>query len=204
MTDVIRVEKKEFDDGLVQNLYFENDILVREEWLRNGKLDRSNKLDFKSCNSPSKPAWIEYYKNENENETRKIKEERWYVDGKFFRENGLPSQVVYYYEYNTNIMSESWYNYGESHPSIVIEYLLNGSKERESYYKNGKRHREYDLPAFIAYSESGKKNYESWFVNGKQHREGNLPTHIVYNKKGVKIDEAWIKNDVLIKVCKYY
>lgn len=192
---VVRIEKKEFDDGLIQNLYFENDILVREEWLRNGKLDRSDK----SHNSGSKPAWIEYYKDNTETqvEPRKIKEERWYVNGEFFRENGLPSQVFYYY-YNGNVMSESWYNHGETHPSIVIEYIGNGSIERKSYFKDGKRHRECDLPAFTSYSENGQVQLEMWFQNGIQHREGDRPAMIKYNKNGVK-SETWIKNNIFIK-----
>jgi hypothetical protein len=52
--------------------------------------------------------------------------------------------------------------------------------------KNGKQHRDNDLPAVIYSSGS-----QFWFKNGKKHRDNDLPSIIYANG-----DQYWYKNDI--------
>ena len=67
-----------------------------------------------------------------------------------------------------------WYKNGKRHREgdlPAIEYL-GGRKE---WYQNGQLHREGDLPAIENYDGT-----KEWWKNGKQHREGDLPV-VVYS-----------------------
>lgn len=72
---------------------------------------------------------------------------------------------------------------------LTTEIFMNRRYEKWSsgyqrWYKNGKEHRENDLPSAI-YPDGTK----SWYKNGKQHRENDLPA-IIY-PDGTQI---WCKN----------
>jgi hypothetical protein len=43
------------------------------------------------------------------------------------------------------------------------------TEQSESWYVNGLRQRNGDLPAEISYYENGNKEYVSWYVNGQCH-----------------------------------
>ena len=49
------------------------------------------------------------------------------------------------------------------------------------WYKNGKLHREGDMPAFI----NGK--IHKWYKNGNLHREGDMPVVLVVKRNGGRI-----------------
>jgi len=58
------------------------------------------------------------------------------------------------------------------------------SSEKHLWYKNGKLHRDNDLPAAI-----WKDGRQAWYKDGKQHRDNDLPAMINFN--GTKV---WYKN----------
>ena len=75
----------------------------------------------------------EYYSNGNK------ATERWYLNGKYHREDG-PAYKKWFY--NSNIRIELWFKYG-------------------------KRHRE-NGPAFIIYNQDGSVKESTYFINGIQ------------------------------------
>ena len=58
------------------------------------------------------------------------------------------------------------------------------SAENQLWYKNGKLHRDNDLPA-----ENWKNGSQKWYKNGKQHRDNDMPA--VISKDG---NQYWYKN----------
>ena len=46
------------------------------------------------------------------------------------------------------------------------------------FLKDGKLHRERDLPAIIEYDENGQLKFERWYKNDEQHRESDLPAYM--------------------------
>ena len=85
-----------------------------------------------------------------------------------------------------------WYKNGKWHRDDdlpAIEYAT-GTKE---WYKNGKRHRENDMPA-IEYANGNKE----WYLNGKRHRENGPAIEKFDGTKrwfiyGIRINEISIK-----------
>jgi len=51
-------------------------------------------------------------------------------------------------------------------PKVERKYYENGQKYSESWYLDGKLHRE-DGPAYQRWFENGQKRTESWWLNGK-------------------------------------
>ena len=90
-----------------------------------------------------------------------------------------------------------WFKDGKRHrdcdlPAIESPSLL-------AWYKNGKRHRERDLPAKIWLNISKIPRIlgpvsEEWYINGKRHREGNMPAVIDYY---LNLQEYWINGKYL-------
>lgn len=64
----------------------------------------------------------------------------------------------------------------------------------ESWYKNGKRHRDNDLPAFIRYNKNGNILKQTWFRNGNLFRDNNQPTCIIFYESGELEEQKW-END---------
>ena len=54
------------------------------------------------------------------------------------------------------------------------------------WYKNGRRHRNGDLPAVVRANQS-----KLWYKNGQLHRDGDLPA--VINSNGT---QEWYKNGI--------
>jgi hypothetical protein len=54
----------------------------------------------------------------------------------------------------------------------------------QRWYKNGKHHRDNDLPAVITVAGS-----QYWYQNGQQHRDNDLPAVITAGR-----DQYWYKN----------
>ena len=66
-----------------------------------------------------------------------------------------------------------------------------GNKESESWSKDGKLHRENELPAKIEYWNDGTIKREQWYINGEKFRNNNLPVEISYFQNGIKRSEDW-------------
>ena len=75
-----------------------------------------------------------------------------------------------------------------------ITYHDNGNVLSESYYLNGKRHRE-NGPAFIFYYKNGKIYFEHYYLNDKYHRE-NGPAVIFYDNGKIE-SERYYLNGIL-------
>jgi hypothetical protein len=63
---------------------------------------------------------------------------------------------------------EKWYDKETNDLRKKIEYWPNGHKQYESYWLNGKRHRE-DGPAYQSWDENGTKEYEVYWLNDKKY-----------------------------------
>jgi len=84
-----------------------------------------------------------------------------------------------------------WYKYGKLHRingPALIERLIDRNKTTESWYKNGKRHRDGELPAVIIHYDGSVS--KRWYKNGKLHRI-NGPAVI-----GCNGSQLWYKNGV--------
>lgn len=78
-----------------------------------------------------------------------------------------------------------------------IEHYPNGKIKYERWYKNGKFHRDTDLPSKITYFENGQKNYEYYYKDGILSRDKDLPAVIRYNRLNnisAKYQETWYSN----------
>jgi hypothetical protein len=98
---------------------------------------------------------------------------------------------VDYYD-NGNKCYESWYKDGKLHRedgSALISYLNNGSKEYEYWYKDGEYHRE-DGPAWIGYNDNGSKRYESWYLHDHGYTKSVYNDIIEFGKSIVTRDAA--------------
>ena len=54
------------------------------------------------------------------------------------------------------------------------KYEVKETKKGKYWYKNGKRHRDGDLPAVEEVN-----GYKCWYKNGKKHRDGDLPAVVL-------------------------
>lgn len=129
---------------------------------------------FNSVND--KPGYISFYDSGN------IKCEMWFRNGLLFRENNLPSCIVYFDNFEKTISQKLWYI------SSDIDFLF--------LELNHKLHNEGDNPARIDYYESGNIKCEMWYKNDEIKRKDNLPAIISYYdspNKNVKF-ELWEKN----------
>ena len=71
--------------------------------------------------------------------------------------------------------TQCWYKNGKHHRDNDLPALIY-SNGTQMWYQNGLRHRDNDLPASIWRSGS-----QFWFKNGLQHRDNDLPAVIYYN-----------------------
>ena len=72
-------------------------------------------------------------------------------------------------------------------------HRADGSVEYESFYKEGKRHREGDRPAVVYYRADGSVDRESFYKQGKRHREGDRPAVVYYRSDGSVKYESFYK-----------
>jgi hypothetical protein len=70
-----------------------------------------------------------------------------------------------------------------------VEYYDNGNKDYESWYKDGKSHRE-DGPAYISYDLDGSEYYESWYLCGDTYAESTYNDIIELSKTIITRDVA--------------
>ncbi len=88
-----------------------------------------------------------------------------------------------------NNCSKYWYKNGKLHrdndlPAII--YKIFQDEEDQYWFKNGKLHREHDLPAVM-----DQNGYQCWYKNGEIHRDNDLPAEISSNGT-----QRWYKNGV--------
>jgi antitoxin component YwqK of YwqJK toxin-antitoxin module len=76
-------------------------------------------------------------------------------------------------------------------------YYINNKTHLSVWYKNGKLHRDGDLPAYIKYFTTGNVYIKQWFQNDKSHRDEDKPAIISYDKEGNIMSEEWYQNDKL-------
>jgi antitoxin component YwqK of YwqJK toxin-antitoxin module len=92
-------------------------------------------------------------------------------------------------EYKIDEYGQFWYKNGKCHrendlPAIIYQTYQD---EDQYWFKNGKLHREHDLPAVIH-----QDGHQSWYKNGKIHRDNDLPAEISSNGT-----QRWYKNGIL-------
>ena len=101
-----------------------------------------------------------------------------------------------YYYSNGQIASESYWLNGKYHREdgpAYIRYYDNGQLEYEAYWLNGKRYR-IDGPSWILYYENGQIEVEEYLLNDKYHREDG-PAYIGYYENGqIKSEKYYINN----------
>ncbi len=87
-----------------------------------------------------------------------------------------------------------WFESKKINVKLLEEYKIDKNKIDKNYskywYKNGKLHRDNDLPAIIYKIYQDEDQY--WFKNGKLHRDNDLPA--VVHQNGY---QGWYKNGVL-------
>ena len=161
---------------------YEKFYLKLEEWFLDGQLH--GKEDYL-------PAYIEYYESGN------IKVKKWFKEGKLHRVNN-PAWLEWFESGEKK--AEGWYQEGICYMNdegrglpFVIYYHKNGKVGNKRWFKNGKNHREDDLPAWIEYYENGNKKEEQWYKDGELHRD-NLPAWIEYYENRNKKTERWYQN----------
>jgi hypothetical protein len=91
--------------------------------------------------------------------------------------------------------NKSWYVNGKRYRDDDLPAIehANGTKE---WYVNGKPHRDNDLPA-LEYANGNKE----WFINGKRHRLGGFAA---FEWSGVKLWYIYGRYLKYEQVCKYY
>jgi len=111
------------------------------------------------------------------------------------REGEEPAHIIYW-EGTNKVQLEIWSLNDQMYRKI--EYDARSIKYKEMWFKNGKTHRDGDLPAHIIYNKKGTFHRDLiWYQHGKIHREGDLPAIEWYNDiKGYVYYRSWCKNDV--------
>ena len=88
-----------------------------------------------------------------------------------------------------------WHKYGKLHrengPAVIEKWILL-HRTTKTWYKNGKRHRDGDLPAETINHQGNVS--KKWFINGKLHRDDGPA---VINFHGT---QTWYKNGVKGKI----
>jgi hypothetical protein len=82
--------------------------------------------------------------------------------------------------------TQSWYTEGKCHRDGDLPAAIN-SNGTQSWWKEGKLHRDGDLPAII-----NSNGTQTWYKEGKRHRDGDLPAEI--NSNGT---QTWYKENVV-------
>ena len=156
-------------------------MIIKEEWYLFGKIGNINK-DHVSSTS--------YYNDGT------LEDEGWYYDDKSHRDNNLPA----YIEYNNlgNITSELWCLCGKmgrtDNGVIDRRYRKNGMIKFETYQISL-----YNEIHSINYNENGNKRSEVWFKNDRRHRDNNLPAYREYHIDGKIKCERWYNNGNCIR-----
>jgi len=63
----------------------------------------------------------------------------------------------------------------------------------EEYKLEGKFHRDGDAPAFVSYDDNGVVTDECYYCDNKLHRDGDAPASIIRNKAGKILSQAYYR-----------
>jgi hypothetical protein len=114
-----------------------------------------------------------------------------------------PKEIIALYESTTDVIQEmikytnfiveckvvlsneelNWFQTKNINVQLLEEYKID-EYETQFWFKNGKRHRDNDLPAEIY-----QNGNQCWYKNGKIHRDNDLPAEIETNGT-----QRWYKN----------
>ena len=96
----------------------------------------------------------------------------------------LTTHTNFIIDCKTHILNKNikWFELKKIKFKLLEEYYI--SCENKLWYKNGKAHRDNDLPAVI-----WKDGAQFWFQNGKCHRDNDLPA-IIYSNE----NKYWYKD----------
>lgn len=108
----------------------------------------------------------------------------------------------YLYYPNGNVKSEKWCS-ENSNLRRSTYYFEDGTVEQQTWFANGKLHRE-DGPANIIYYRNGNLRHEVWYKNDLTHRDGYEPALINYYPDGVVESKKWCTNDITEREIDYY
>lgn len=117
-----------FDNDIVCQRTFHDDILKLEEWFKNGLLHREGEKEN------DLPSWIMY------GDGGMVKTKIWHKNGLVYRDNGLPALISYFDD--GLLRHEEWYNEaGQRHregdlPASIRYSEFDGSPWLEEWYEN--------------------------------------------------------------------
>lgn len=198
-----KIEEKLFDNDVKHVKTYENSVLLKDAWYKDGKYHREQ------TDSATDSPCITWYDTEG-NKTR----EEWHQNGVLSRGADLPASISYWCPGKTVVISvlDKLFLYKKQDPIFVPN-----KKQNEEWYRDGRRHREarisencevkpnskfqtYILPAFICYYENGNKMIEAWFKDDcelllQPDKTGLSHTHpykIEYYEDGSIKLESWI------------
>jgi hypothetical protein len=156
-----------YKDGLIHNIndqpasitYTKTSKIINKLWYKNGYFYRDDE---------NNPHSIYYHYNGT------IYIETWYDEkSNIHRDDDKPAKYIYNEE--GDVVFIKWYKRGMLHRDVnpaIIKYY--GKVERiESWFKNGNKHRDEDLPAELEYDSNNKLSIEIWYKNGSLYREEN-------------------------------
>jgi len=106
-----------------------------------------------------------------------------------------PKEIIALYESTTDVIQEmikytnfiveckvvlsnkelNWFQTKNINVQLLEEYKID-EYETQFWFKNGKRHRDNDLPAVIY-----KNGIQGWYKNGRLHRDNDMPAEIYPN-----------------------
>jgi len=169
-----------------------------KEWWINGKLHRE--FDLPAIIDKNDMVWYKENKIHRDQHSDDKEEDRpamitndvkhWFIEGKEHRDFDLPAIIT--------LQEKRWMKNGLLHrdqkasdkigdrPAVLINVDGNISK---IWFKDGKKHRDFDLPAVI-----DKDELKEWWMDGKLHREIN-PAVIMKSGK----TEMWLNGRKIVK-----
>jgi len=180
---------------LVINKYYKTGTLKSQEWYTDNLLHRNDDL----------PSIVKYWDN------KIVQREEWCQNNQLYRQGNLP--VVIEYHQNGSIKSQEWIHtinfdspqfieYWETGVlkcqkfidtdgnEITNEYFENGQMKKQEWSKNGRTHRDDNLPAFIEWDSDGNLLLEQWFINGEKNNNIG-PDNIYYYSNGHIKQKVW-------------
>lgn len=161
---------------------FDDGTLEYEGWINS-----DNRYQDPSHNQP---ALIQYFKNgkpaikafHNNGDIRKMQQ---------YNISGTLKFEATYSKNPTN--DKNTYHSYNGDPSLIL-FGNDGKIKEAEWHKDGKRHREGDLPAQVIYGKRGRILLEEWCVDGELFRENqDLPNFILY-----KFDKARTQSGKII------
>jgi antitoxin component YwqK of YwqJK toxin-antitoxin module len=221
-----REGEKHRDDGPA---YIEHmDDRDTQHWWRNGKLHRdgapavigkNRNGDYEEWHQNGQSHRVGAPARIERNPAGQVTQESWFQNGLYIRPEG-PSLVMR--DDTGRVISEGWTNEkGEPHRKDgPARWTNDGGRKEESWWENGKQHREgapariaeysngmreehwheqghahrTDGPHYMAWYGSGKPKEERWAVNGIHYRPDG-PSHREWDEQGEVIAESWTNSE---------